>query len=366
MISLNFTKAILYTSLLLLACKSEQTPVVPQNPVSNPITNPVGTGGYTSAILGSSADVTTVTSSVTICAGGSTDQDAAMTWMLQQSGGGDIVVIRNAQANATPSATFDAYNDYLKNQLGVAVNSVETIFLNSKTVAQNQEVIDKVKAAECLFFTGGDQATYYNFIEGTGLEEAINYLKNTKKVPIGGTSAGCAIQGKTMFTAENGTITSDEALTDPFNARLTLQRDNFLDSPYLGNIVTDTHFNNPDRKGRLMAFMARMNTDYGVLPKGIGIDEKTVVCIQANGVAKVFGSGYAFFCEQYRATSGSPEMCVAGAKLDWNRNKEAVRCYRVEGTASGTNTFDVAAWLPGTTGVFSQFYYVEKGVFNKN
>ena len=327
MIESHFTKIILCISLL-TACKQSETsqqiiePIPPTQQIAS-----TGNGGYTYAILGSTADVTTTTSGATICAGGGTDYDAAMTWMLQQSGGGDVVIIRNAQLNSTPSATFDAYNDYFKNQLGVSVNSVETIFLNAKNVAQNQEVINKVKAAECLFFTGGDQATYYNFIEGTGLEDAINYLKNTKKVPVGGTSAGCAIQGKTLFTANNGTITSDEALINPFNNKLTLQKDNFMDSPFLSNVIADTHFNNPDRRGRLLAFMARMNKDYGILPRGIGIDEQTVVCIQANGIAKIFGSGYVFFCEQYYDTAGSPETCIAGTKLDWYRGKQIGRAH---------------------------------------
>ncbi len=367
MILKKLTKTILCASLF-VACKTSETPnPISKLPEENTLqTESIGTGGYTYSILGSAADVTTTTTGATICAGGGTDVDAAMTWMLQQSGGGDVVVIRNAQPNATPSATYDAYNNYFKNQLGVTVNSVETIFLNAKTVAQNQEVIDKVRAAECLFFTGGDQATYYNFIEGTGLEDAINYLKNTKKVPVGGTSAGCAIQGKTMFTAANGTITSTDALTNPYNSLVTLQRDNFMNTPYLSNTITDTHFNNPDRRGRLMTFMARMSKDYGIIPRGIGIDEQTVVAIQANGTAKIFGIGYAFFCEQNYTSSGNPETCVAGSKLDWYRSKKAVYCHRVQATATGSNTFNVSSWSPGSTGVLSQYYYVDKGTFFKN
>jgi cyanophycinase len=351
----------------LMACQSSEQIIektVPQPQI--PTNESIGTGGYTYSLLGSAADVTTTTMGATICAGGGTDFDAAMTWMLQQSGGGDIVVIRNAQLNATPSATYDAYNDYFKNQLGVTVNSVETIFLNNKTVAQNQEVINKVKAAECLFFTGGDQATYYSFIEGTGLEDAINYLKNTKKVPVGGTSAGCAIQGKTLFTAANGTITSADALLNPYNSKVTLQRDNFMDTPYLGNTITDTHFNNPDRRGRLMTFMARMSKDYNVFPRGIGIDEQTVVCIQANGNAKIFGNGYAFFCEQNYTSSGNPETCVSSTKLDWYRSQKAVYCHRVQGSPTGANTFNVSSWTPGSSGVYSQYYYVDKGTFGRN
>lgn len=46
-----------------------------------------------------------------------------------------------------------------------------------------------------LYVIGGDQAFYYYNIEGTLLQDALNYLANVKKVVIGGTSAGCAIQG---------------------------------------------------------------------------------------------------------------------------------------------------------------------------
>ena len=360
--SIILTKSMLCMSLF-IACTSSDNTV---NPNSQPVVSPKVNNLYSSAILGSNADVITKTSGVTICAGGSTDNDDAMRWMLEQSGGGDIVVIRNAQLNAAPSSTYDAYNEYFMNELGVKVNSVETILLNSESVAKNQEVIDKVRAAECLFFTGGDQATYYNFIKGTGLEEAINYLKNIKKVPVGGTSAGCAIQGKVIYTAANGTVTSTEALLNPYNSLITLQRNDFMDTPFMTNTITDTHFNNPDRRGRMVTFMAKMSKDFDILPRAIGIEEKTVVCIQANGVAKVFGKGSAFFCQQNFPTEGNPETCLAGNKLDWNRNKQAVKCYQVEGSATGSNTFDLSTWTPRNTGVLTQYYYVDKGTFGKN
>ena len=83
-------------------------------------------------------------------------------------------------------------------------------------------------------------------------------------------------------------------------------------------------------------------------------------------MAKVFGKGNAFFCQQNFLTEGNPETCLAGNKLDWNRNKQAVKCYQVEGTATGINTFDLSTWTPGTTGILSHYYYVDKGTFGKN
>jgi cyanophycinase len=60
---------------------------------------------------------------------------------------------------------------------------------------------------------------------------------------------------------------------------------------HITNVITDTHFDNPDRRGRLMAFLARMNQDYEIVGRGIGTDESTAVCIESNGTCRVFDSG---------------------------------------------------------------------------
>jgi hypothetical protein len=66
--------------------------------------------GYEYYVDGDPADVTTVTAPGLLLAGGSTDQDAAMQWMIGRSGGGDFVIIR---ASGT-----DAYNPYIYSELG--------------------------------------------------------------------------------------------------------------------------------------------------------------------------------------------------------------------------------------------------------
>ncbi|QIX62618.1 cyanophycinase [Hymenobacter lutimineralis] len=300
-------------------------------------------------LVGDAADVTRTTTGGTLLMGGGTDVDAAMRWMLAKAGGGDVVVLR---ATGT-----DAYNSYLYG-LG-SVNSVETLLLNSRTLANDPEVEAKIRGAEAVFIAGGDQANYVNYWKDTKVEEALNYLRNTKQVPIGGTSAGCAIMGATYFSAINGTITSAAALTNPYNSLLTLGRNDFLSQPNLTNTITDTHFNNPDRRGRLLAFLARMSKDYGVVPRGIGVDEQTAVCVEPNGTAKVFGTGTAFFLQQ-NGSSYTPERCVSGSSLDWYRNKQAVRVYKVVGTSTGTGTYNVSTWSGGTGGS-SQYYYASYG-----
>jgi cyanophycinase len=298
-------------------------------------------------ITGSTADVTTSTSGGTVLMGGGPDVDSAIQWMIDKSGGGDFVVIRAIGTNA--------YNDYIYG-LG-NVNSVETLLIDSRTLANDSAIEKKIRNAEALFIAGGDQYDYVSYWKGTKVEDAINYLRNVKQVPIGGTSAGCAIMGTTYFDAANGTVRSSEALRNPYRREVSLQTDNFLNNPYLENTITDTHYNDPDRRGRHVTFLARMNQDWGISGKGIGLDEETAVCIDNTGKALVFGNGYAFFLSQYGA---GPERCAPRKSLDWYRNRRAVEVYKILANNTGSNYFWLDTWDSGAGGSW-QYYYVDRG-----
>lgn len=145
----------------------------------------------------------------------------------------------------------------------------------------------KVRNAECVFFTGGDQHYYYDFIQGSPLQDALTYVQRQKKVPIGikanfwqilnfkkwtskfdflgGTSAGCAIMGQYIFSADSNYNyeTSQPVLDNPYDSHITI-RESFLGTPYFDSIITDTHYTQRDRHGRQVVFMARMATDFQV------------------------------------------------------------------------------------------------------
>lgn len=308
---------------------------------------------YGSWILGNSADFVLPDESVLdggiLLAGGSTDQDEAMKWFLRKARGGDVIIFRNARIGSSISdyPTADGYNSYMFSELGVKVDSVETILLNSLSVSNNLEVAKKVRNAEAIFFTGGDQATYWLLIKNTELDKALNYAINTKRVVIGGTSAGCAIQGQYLFSAENDTITTTDALNDPYTYRMSVRNDLFKHA-HLQNTITDTHYNNPDRRGRHITFMARIlvdNPSKVSIVKGIGVEERTAVCVEGNGNAYVFSSvgNYAHFLIQNKI-SDVPESCAPKTKLDWYRNREAIHVYKISGNKIGDRYFDLSSW----------------------
>ena len=99
---------------------------------------------------------------------------------------------------------------------------METFVFKNRNGSHQPFVIDHIKNAEALFIAGGDQSKYVDFWKGTPVEDAIHYLANVKKVPVGGTSAGMAILGEFLYSAmSNSSLTSAEALADPFDGDLT-------------------------------------------------------------------------------------------------------------------------------------------------
>jgi cyanophycinase len=276
---------------------------------------------YEYYVVGNANDVTRSTTAGELLMGGGTDVDAAFEWMIGKSGGGDFVVIR---ASGT-----DAYNPYIYDFGGI--DSVETIITKNRAAASDPFVVDKIRNAEALFIAGGDQSDYVDLWKGTPIEDAIHYLVS-RNIPIGGTSAGLAVMGEFLFSAANGTIYSDTALSNPYNNKVALDRD-FLVLPYMSDIITDSHFVTRDRMGRLVTFLARIVQD-GRAPsaKGIGIDEQTAVAVDAKGKAIILGFGAAYFLQ----TPGNPEVCQPKTPLTY-RN---LTVYRVSGSA----TFNFSTW----------------------
>ena len=314
---------------------------------------------YTSFFTGNSTDLVTQPIGGVCLMGGAGESDEAMIWFLERAAGGDVVVLR-----ATGS---DGYNDYMYSDLGVNVNSVETIRFNSIAASSEQYIIDKINQAEALWFAGGDQWDYITYWRNNAIGEAINNAVNIRNAVIGGLSAGMAIQGDYYFSAQNGTITSEEAIANPYAIDATVDGTPFLENTSLINTITDTHFDSPDRRGRISVFLGRMLEDFGIEPRAIACDEYTAVCIDENGIARIFGEAneldYAYFVQRNCAIENNvPESLSAGQTFEWNQGGEALTVYRVRGNEAGNRTFDLNTWTSGVGGEWL-YWSVSAGQF---
>ncbi len=265
---------------------------------------PARPAGLTAYEVGNPADTQVdPTGPALVLMGGGADVDEAFAWWRSYLQGGDVVVLRTSGA--------DGYNDYLFDEIG-GCDSVETLLVTTKALADDPYVAFKVSHAEGIFLTGGDQATYLEAWKGTALQDAV-HAAWARGAVVGGTSAGCAVLGEFAFAAYNDTVYSDEALADPYNLYMTMER-GFLSLHLADGVVTDTHFGERDRMGRLVAFLARIEQDgWGDPVTGMGIDENTALVVAPDGTGTVMGSGHVYVVK----SQGIPQQCVAGEPLTY-------------------------------------------------
>lgn len=345
---MRYLLPILFVFLTAAGCSKDEPhdPFNPGNPggPSTPEGRPASIG-----IIGDTADVQTVTRGGIVIMGGGADVDKAFQWMISRSGGGDVVILR---ATGT-----DAYNSYI-NKLG-KVHSVETLKIDSRRLAESDGVARIIRNAEMLFIAGGDQSDYTGYWKDTKVMAAINYLIKEKKVPVGGTSAGAAILGNYYYSGEFSSVTSSAALSNPYTRDITLYKEDFLRIPLLQNVITDQHFSQRDREGRMMAFLGRIMKDWNKVPYGIAVDERTAVCIDEDGMAEVVGDHKAFFLKTYG--DKTPELFEANKTVTWDRQGKAVRVSVVPATLAG-HQFNVKTFEPASgSGLQNAWWSVVNG-----
>ncbi|MGA8528953.1 MAG: cyanophycinase [Acidobacteriaceae bacterium] len=260
--------------------------------------------------------------------GGGTDLDEAFRWLCNHADGGDFLVLR---ASGT-----DAYNPYI--QPLCHLNSVATLIIPTREAANDPFVAKAITNAAAIFISGGDQGKYIGNWAHSPVETALRDAVR-RGIPFGGTSAGLAVLGQYIYSAQNdkpddSDLTSDKALADPFYRQVVIAPD-LLGIPILRGIITDTHFDTRHREGRLLVFMARiLASGQATTIRAIGVDERNAVLVDPNGNAVVVGkpNGEADFFE----AAGQPQICQPGQPLTF----EAIQKQRV---FTG-GAFDIRNW----------------------
>jgi cyanophycinase len=270
-----------------------------------------GAAQYNYFRMGSANDVAAKTEAGFALMGGGKDLDEAFRWMCERAGGGDFLVLR--------ASGDDDYNPYI--QPLCKLNSVATLILPNREAANDKFVAQTIAHAEAIFIAGGDQANYIRYWMGTPVQAEINAAIQ-RGVPVGGTSAGLAVMGDWVYSAEGDkpdgpNLDAKTALMNPMGPQVTLVH-GFLEIPVLKGIITDSHFAKRDRMGRLLVFLADLNTaerkrkfgDRQV--RGLGIDQEAAVLLNRNGGAVVVGNGSAYLVEPAK----SMPVPEAGKPLD--------------------------------------------------
>lgn len=204
----------------------------------------------------------------------------AMHWFMGKAGHGHIVVLRASLGGQIGEEFYD--------KIG-GIQSVETFVFKDREAASDPKILAALRHADGIFIAGGDQSRYVRYWRGTPVAKALDEHVRAGK-PLGGTSAGLAMLGEYLYGAmDGGSITSPRALADPLGDGNTIET-GFLNIALLEGVVTDTHFSERARLGRLVAFLAK-SEELAKRPLiGLGVDESAAVAVEGDGTGRVYAT----------------------------------------------------------------------------
>lgn len=203
--------------------------------------------------------------------------DEPYSWIVQKADSGKVIILG-----------VDDNDSWLPNYfISLGADTAYNKKISSINSANLQSTFDEIISANAIFIRGGDQWDYIRTWKGTLVDSAINTVYNRGGV-IAGTSAGAAVLGDIDFSAASGTVYPDDAILFPFNSRMKFESD-FL--RLQKNVLFDTHFIERGRFTRLIAMIYNLSFSMSKDFIGVGIDDRTAICISPDGIGEVMGSG---------------------------------------------------------------------------
>ncbi|MQP53070.1 MULTISPECIES: cyanophycinase [unclassified Flavobacterium] len=165
--------------------------------------------------------------------------------------------------------------EYIKAFSYLGANNTDVLYIEKREQASDPEILERLKAADVVMFTGGDQLRLTSILGGTPFDEILIDKYRNSDFIYAGTSAGAAAASNNMIYQGS----SSEALLKG-EVKIT------SGLGLIDDVVIDTHFVKRGRIGRL--FQAVVGN-----PKvlGVGLGEDTGLLITNGRQMEAIGSG---------------------------------------------------------------------------
>lgn len=216
--------------------------------------------------------------------------------VVQESGGlnASIVVIPTAS-----SIPVEVGENYLSAFDLLGCTNVEILDIRSREDAENKEMLDKVKNANCIMFSGGDQSKIVDIIGNSEMHKLLKHRFQNEEVVIAGTSAGAMAMSSEMIS---GGSSSEALLKGSVRMRDGMQ--------FIPGLIIDSHFIQRGRFGRLAEAVAK----YPQL-LGVGLAEDTGMIIKNCNNFTIIGSGMVIIFDPSSLTHNNVEILPKGTPM---------------------------------------------------
>jgi cyanophycinase len=185
---------------------------------------------------------------------------------------GEPIVEVITTASSIPEEVSEKYREAFA-KLGC--ENVGHINIRNREDAMNPEYIERIKACNCLMFSGGNQLRLSSIFGGTEILDIIKVRYQNEYFVIAGTSAGAMAMSNTMIyegSADKAHLKGEVKITTGLG--------------FVNDVIIDSHF---DKRGRFNRLAQAVAANPGAI--GIGLGEDTGVIVSNGHELQAIGSG---------------------------------------------------------------------------
>ena len=187
------------------------------------------------------------------------------------------------------SVADEVFNDYKQAFAKLGLENVSQIHHNSRLEVLEDDLKERIKKADGIFISGGDQLKLTSIYGGTDFLFELKQRYIYDKLVIAGTSAGAMAMSTPMIYAGNKNV---QQVADAVKITVGLE--------FLKDICIDTHFVDRSRFVRMAQVIATNPTSIG-----IGIEEDTAIIVRNGQEAEVIGSGVVIVIDGFNVTNSN-------------------------------------------------------------
>jgi cyanophycinase len=184
----------------------------------------------------------------------------------------------NASIEVVTTASMIPYevgNNYLDAFGKLGCTRINVMHIRNREDAMRKEYVDRIRACDCVMFSGGNQMRLSAIFGGTEFLQVLHQRYQQDDFVIAGTSAGAMAMSQTMIYEGNAT-----------RAHLKGEVKITTGLGFMNSVIFDSHFEKRGRFGRLAQAVA---TNPSCI--GIGLGEDTGMLVTGGNQMEAIGSG---------------------------------------------------------------------------
>lgn len=192
--------------------------------------------------------------------------------IVEESGGPSARIEVVTTASMIP---YEVGNNYLNAFGKIGCTNIGVIHIRSRQEVSLPEYLQRIREADCVLFSGGNQLRLSTIFGGTEFLRVLQHRYRTENFVLAGTSAGAMAMSNTMIYEGNATRAH-------FKGEVKIT----TGLAFMHNVIFDSHF---EKRGRFGRLAQAVSTNPSCI--GIGLGEDTGMLITEGNRMEAIGSG---------------------------------------------------------------------------